>query len=126
MAITLTNDARSAAADAVVDLLDAGDSNGYIALEESDGTELCVLDLDDPAFGAASNGVATASTIAQGTVTAAGTIERARFFDSNDNEVFRCTVGTSGEDINLSSVEVEENDIVAISSLTYTQPASAS
>ena len=128
MAVTLTTKARNAAADAVVDLIDEGSGAGHIAFTLSNGTTvLCTCTMSDPAFGAASTGVATASAIAQGTVSGSSnpsTIALALFRDSDSEEMFRCAVGTSGSDINLSAVAVNNGDTIDITSLTYTQPAS--
>jgi hypothetical protein len=126
MAVTLTTAARNAAADAVVDLLDggSGDATGDIAFSTSAPATLCVNNLAATAFGAASSGVATAATIAQGTVATAGTIALALFRNKANTEIFRCAVGTSGSDINLSSVAVSVSDTIDVTSLTYTQPAS--
>lgn len=122
MAVTHVTAARNAAADAVVDRLDLGatDSTGDLAFANSSDTVLCICNFSNPAFGSASSGVATAATISQGTVSVAGTIAKAFFRDRANAEVFRCAVGTSGSDINLSSVTVAVNDTITISSLTYT------
>jgi hypothetical protein len=125
MAVTLTTTARNAAADAVVDLLDggAGDATGDIAFSTSAPATLCTCNLANPAFGSASAGAATANTIAQGTATAAGTVALALFRNRANTEIFRCAVGTSGSDINLSSVAIGIGDTIDVTSLTYTQPA---
>jgi hypothetical protein len=126
MAVTLTTAARNAACNAVVNLLNAGtpgDAAGDIAFSTSAPATLCVCPLSNPAFGAAAVGVATAAAITTGVATAAGTCALALFRDRANAEVFRCAVGTAGSDINLSSVTIAINDTIAISSLTYTQPA---
>lgn len=129
MAVTLTNAAKSAAANAVVDLLDVGSANstGDIEFTTSGGTSLVVCNLANPAFGAATNGVATAGTVSQGTVGAAitnQTIAIAKFRDRDNAEVFRGSVGLSGSgaDIILSGTVVSTDDTVDITALTYTQP----
>jgi hypothetical protein len=125
MAVTLTTTTKNAAVNAVVDLLDVGSANstGDIAFANASNTVLCVNNLLNPAFAAASSGSAAASLpIAQGTVSVAGTIDRALFRDRDNTEVFRCTVGTSGTDIVLSGVVVNINDTIDITSLTYSQP----
>lgn len=131
MAVTLTTAARNAAADAVVDLLDGGtpgDASGDITFATSGAAvNLCTCALTNPAFGAASSGVATAATISQGTVSGSSnpsTIAVALFRNRANTEIFRCAVGTSGSDINLSAVAVNNGDTIDITSLTYTQPAS--
>lgn len=128
MAVTLTNAARSAACDAIVDLLDVGSGdNATMSFQTSADLEVCVCDMSSTAFGAASNGVATAAAISQGVVANSGnpsTITKCLFKDQDDAEVFRCAVGSSGSDINLSSVEVNDDDTIDITSLTFTVPAS--
>ena len=132
----LSNAAASAAADAVVDLIDAGAGAG--SLKIYDGTIptnantaigaqvlLATLTFSDPAFGAASNGVATANAItSDSSADATGTATWARIADSNGNTVMDVTVGTSGEDINFNTVSFVSGATIAISSLTYTQAKS--
>jgi len=130
----LTNAAASAAADAVVDLIDAGAGAGtikiYTATIPTDAntalgaqTLLATLTFSDPAFGAASNGVATASAITSDTsADATGTATWARIADSNGTTVMDVTVGTSGDDINFNTVSFVTGATIAITSLTYTQP----
>lgn len=132
---TLSNAARSAAANGVVDLLDAGSGAATLKLYTaskpagpdtaiSGQTLLATLTFSDPAFGAASNGVATADTITSGTDVGTGTATWARAADSDDNGVIDFTVGTSGSDINFNSVTFTTSGAtVAVSSLTWTQPA---
>lgn len=130
----LSNAAASAAADAVVDLIDAGAGAGTIKIYDGTiptnantaiGSQvlLATLTFSDPAFGAASNGVATASAItSDSSADATGTASWARIADSNGNTIMDVTVGTSGEDINFNTVSFVSGATIAISSLTYTQP----
>jgi hypothetical protein len=106
-------------------LLDGGtgDATGDIAFSTSAPATLCICNLANPAFGNSSTGVATANAIAQGTVSTGGTIALALFRNRANTEIFRCAVGTSGSDINLSSVVVNTSDTIDVTSLTYTQPA---
>jgi hypothetical protein len=56
-----------------------------------------------------------------GTISLAGTNTMAKFriTDFADNIVMEGDVGTSGADINLTSVSFNQNDTVTINSLTY-------
>lgn len=128
MAVTLATAARNAACDAIVDLLDlgSGDATGDIAFSTSAPATLCVCNLAATAFGSASTGVATAATIANGTVSGSSnpsTVALALFRNKSNAEIFRCAVGTSGSDINLSSVSVNDGDTISVSALTFTVPA---
>jgi hypothetical protein len=127
MSVTLTTATRTVACDAIVDLVDtgSGDATGDMAFGNSGGT-LCVNNMTNPAFGAASSGVATAATIADGTVSGSSnpsTIDRCLFRNRANTEQFRCAVSTSGSDINLTNVTVNNGDVIQMTSLTYTVPA---
>lgn len=124
MALTLSTAARNAAANAVVDLVDAGAGAGKLVIMTSGDVEVATLTFSDPAFGNAATGVATASAITSDTDATGGTAALFKVTDSDDNEIFRGTVGTSGADLNLDTVTIPAGSTVAVSSLTYTQPAS--
>lgn len=128
MALTLPTASRNAMCDALVDLIDAGstDPNGDLVIGTTGlGTTLVTCGFSSTAFGAAASGVATAAAISDGTAVATGTAAEAKMVDKDNSDVITgLTVGTSGQDINLSSVSISTSDIVSISSLTVTQPAS--
>ena len=92
--------ARSAACDAIVDLLDAGSGAATLAIrtgspptnvsDADSGTLLATLTFSDPAFGAASSGVATAAAITSDTnVDASGTAAHFRAKDSDANTILQ-------------------------------------
>lgn len=120
MAVTLETNARNAAADAVVDLLDGG----TLVFKTSGDVEVATLTFGTPAFGAAASGVATANSITSDSSATGGTTTKAVFVTSGAANVLTCTVGTSGADINLDNNVVSAGVTVAVTSLTYTQPAS--
>lgn len=115
---------RTVVADAVVDAIDGGASAGALKFYTAGfSTLLCTITLADPAFGAASGGSATMlSGPRSGTCVAGGTVAKFRLEDSNSVSIVEGDVGTSGQDINLSSVTVNLNDVIQITSLTYTAP----
>ncbi len=126
--------ARNAMVDAIVDMLDAGSGAGTLEVrtgsaptnttDADSGTLLATLTFSDPAFGAASSGTATASSITSDTnVDASGTAAHFRAKDSNGVVIFQGSVGTSGADLNFNTVTFVAGGTAAISSLTVTQPA---
>lgn len=121
MAITLETNARNAASNGVVDLLDGG----TIEFQTAGNAEVATLTLGTPAFGAASVGVATANAITSDTDATGGTITKAVFKTSAAADVFTATVTITGEggDIELSSVIIGAGDTVSMSAYTHTQPA---
>ena len=124
MSVTLTTAARNAACNAIVDLIDAGAGAGTLVFVQSDGsTEVATLTFSDPAFGNAATGVATASAITSDTSATGGTTTIALLKDSDGTEVLRCSVGTSGADINLSNNVIVAAETVAVTALTVTVPA---
>jgi len=135
MALTprLSNAAASAAADAVVDLL----NNGYLRIY--DGTQAATADtaigsqvllaelrFNATAYGAASNGVATANAFTgDASANATGTATWFRALASNGTTVyFDGSVGTSDANLVLGSVSITTGQTVDVTALTYTQPKS--
>ncbi len=125
MAVTHPTSVRNAIADTVVDLLDAGAGAGTLEFQTSGNVEVATLTFSDPAFGAASSAVATASAITADSSATGGTIAKAVGKDSAGNTVFTCSVTATsgGGDIELNSVSVSASQRVEVSALTYTAPA---
>ena len=127
---TLETLARDAMCNALVDLIDGGAGAGTLQFETLGDVEVATLTFSDPAFDASGTaggnaaGVATANAITDDTNATGGTIAQASFYDSNSNKILEATCGTSGAEINLSSLSIGAGDTVSISSLTVTQPAS--
>jgi len=126
MALTHTAATRNVAANAVVDLVDVGssDANGDLVFMTSGDVEVATLAMSNPAFGAASAGVATASAISDDTSATGGTIAKFKLQDRDNSEVLQgsVTATSGGGDIELSSLAVGASDTVSMSSLTYTAP----
>ena len=117
---------RNSIADHVVDKIDAGGSAGTLKFFTSNGgTLLATLTFSATAFGAASNGTATAAAITPDTNTTAGTVAWFEVQDSTGTTIFEGDVtsddvGTGS--IQLSSVDLGSGDTLSVSSLTYQAP----
>jgi len=132
----ISTSARNAACDAIVDLVDGGAGAGTLEVRTGSppatpatadsGTLLATLTMSDPAFGSASTGVATASTITSDTnADASGDAGHFRVKDSSGNVIFQGTAGNSGDtpDLTFDNKSIVAGGTVAISSLTVTVPA---
>lgn len=121
---TLSTAARNAACDATVDLVDAGDAAGKLVIRAST-TVLATITLDDPAFGAASSGTATAAGFPKTVAAAAsGTADNYQITDSDDNVIISETLTEGSGNNQLDNLDINSGQDVTINSLTHTQPAS--
>lgn len=124
MAIAHIAATRNAIANAVVDLIDANASPGYLEFQTSSDVEVATLTFSGTAFGDASSGVATAAAITSDSSAAGGTVTKFRIFDGAGVEILNGTAGDAGtEDIVLSSATIGSGDTVSCSDMTYTAPS---
>ena len=118
---------RDTLCNAFVDAIDGGAGAGTIALRTASGgggTLLATLTFTDPAFGASSSGVATASAITDDTsADAAGTATFLLVATSTPATMFEGTVATSGADINFNTNVFAAGDTISVTSMTITMPA---
>jgi hypothetical protein len=119
MAVTHATALRTTLADAAVDAIDAGGA-GTLEFLTSGDAEVATLTFSATAFGAASAGVATANAITSDTSATGGTVAKWQIKNGSGTPIIFGAAGTSGSDINLSSLSVGAGDTVSISSLTYT------
>ena len=130
----ISNVARSAMCDALVGLINAGTPPGTLEVrtgsaptnttDADSGTLLATLTFSSTAFGAASNGVATANSITSDTsIDATGTAGHWRIKNQAGTVIMQGTCGTSGSDINWNSVSFVAGGTASISSMTVTHPA---
>jgi hypothetical protein len=126
----ISNAVASAACDAQTALLNSGYLRIYDGTKPatadtsiSGQTLLAELRYNATAFGAASNGVATANALtADSSANATGTATWFRALQSNGTSVVGDgTVGTSGCDLNLNSTSITSGIEVSVTSHTYTQ-----
>lgn len=125
MAITLGTAARNAACNATVDLVDAGSGAGKLKIKDG-GSVLATVTLDDPAFGNAATGVATAEGLPLAfTGSASGEADGYDVTDSDDNVIWSGVVtGTGGGgDLELDNVNIANGQDGEITAWTHTHPA---
>jgi hypothetical protein len=126
----ISNAAASAEADATTALLNSGYLRIYDGTQPTNAdtavstqTLLAELRFGATAFGAASNGVATANSItADSSANATGTAAWFRALKSDGTSaIFDGSVGTSGADLNLGSTALQSGAQVSVTSFTYTR-----
>jgi len=141
MATRVPDSRRNAIVDSLVDALDAGAGAGIVRIyqgtqpadaDSAHGSTLLVeIDLNDPAFGAASGGTATADVTPEptGTAVAAGTAQWFRALDSDgvditDNVIDGSVTATGGGgDMEINNTSIEVDQVVNITAWTVTMPA---
>lgn len=121
--------ARSAAADAVLVLLDKG---GHLAIydgeqpyspdESLEGSMLLVtLRFSDQAFRPSAFGIAVANPLSSGTAMASGKAQFFRCWTAALTGVMDGKVGSSDSDLNLSALAIRTGATVSITSFQYRQ-----
>jgi hypothetical protein len=125
MAVTHPAPVRTALADFVVDQLDVNTPPGKIVLQTGAGAAVATLTLANPAFGAASNGIANANAIVADTNAVGGTIAKAELRQGAGTPIVLCSVTATGGggDIQLNSVVISAGQQVSLTSLSYAAPA---
>jgi hypothetical protein len=136
MATRIADAARNAAADAVVDRIDAGAGAGTLKIytgsqpadadDAESGSLLVTITLSDPAYGAASAGAAALSGSPSATASGTGTAGWFRVEDSTGANVFDGSVTATGGggDLELDNTSIASGQTVTITSLGFTVPAS--
>jgi len=129
--------ARNAACNAIVDLVDAGADPGYIAFrsgaapaspgDPDAGTLLATLDFNDPAFGNAGavnpgEAILDVDPAISDTVDSSGTVEHFRIKDSDDTTILQGSCGLAACDINFDAVAWLAGGTVSSTGLTVTVP----
>jgi len=125
----LADNTRNAALDAMVDLIDLGstNANGRMFIYTSGGgTTLATIELNIPSFNAAAAGsvsMIVVPDVEDAAADATGVAAEMTIVDRDENVIFSGSVGTSGKDLNLNSVNLEAGVPVKITNCVLTQPA---
>lgn len=124
MAVTYPTALKNTRLDAVTAAIDAGAGAGKLEIGTAGmAAVLVTIPLNDPSAPAAAGGVLTLDNTPALSANASGSgvAAAARIRDSNNNDVVTgLTVGTSGADINLNSVNISSGQTVTINSATIT------
>lgn len=121
-------DPRNDMLDGAVDNVDegTGTTEGVLVIGTTGmGTTLVTIPLNNPAFDAAAAGAVAmdVSPEPEADATADGTAAAFEIQDRDATKCFSGSVGTSGKDLNLNSVNIETGVPVKITSAVFTQPA---
>ena len=122
MAVTHHADTRNAIATAVKTEIDAGTGSATLEFQTSGTVEVATCTFPSENCGSVSGAVLTFGTIADDTSATGGTVAQFVIKSATPTDCVYGSVGTTGEDINLSSLNVGSGDTVSVSSLTYTAP----
>ena len=126
MTVSHSDNMQNAITNLVVDSLDVGaGANATLEFQTSAGAALAVLTFGTTAFGnsgASVVGLATANAMTPESNATAGIVAKAAMKDQDGVEKVLCAVGTSGSDINISSLTLSSGDQVTMTSLTYKGP----
>ena len=135
MATRIPTTTRNAMVAAAASLIDAGAGPGVIevrtgtqpadAMTAATGTLLVTFVLNDPAYTGPVTGVMTLDNdpAISAVPVATGTAGWFRMKDSDGNTVLDGACGTSGQQLNLTTLALETGVAVTIASGTITQPA---
>lgn len=116
---------RNVLADAIDAEINTGSGTATFIFETSGDSEVATINLQDPAFGAASSGVITlAGVTLSDTSATGGTVAQCSIEDKDGTKQLEMTCGTSGTEIIISSTSVAATDQVDLTALTITVPAS--
>ncbi len=112
---TLSTNGRNAGLDAILALLNGGTLRiGTTGMAQT----LVTLNLNVTAFQNASNGVATANSISQATISNSGIATEAALYNSSGTAIITgLTVGVEDTEIIVSSTDFVQNGIASVSSL---------
>lgn len=121
MSVTHHATIRNTLANAILTAIDQDAGAGALIFMTSGDVEVATLPLSDPA-GSVTGAVLTFSAITDDSSATGGTVAKFKVTDNSGDEIFYGSVGTSGEDINLSSLAIGAGDTVSVTSLTYTAP----
>jgi hypothetical protein len=123
--MVITTTMRDGLANAFDDVVNTGGGTANLKLETSGDVEVATFDFANPAFGAASTGVITlASVPIQDASATGGTVAQGSIYSRGGTKLSESVAATSGQEITVSSTTVGAGEVVTLTALTVTVPAS--
>jgi hypothetical protein len=122
MALVHTTAVRNSQADNIDALINTGAGTATLEIATTAfGTTLAVINLQNPAFGAAAAGIITLQGVplSDASADATGTAAVWRIKDRDGTEIVRGTIGTSGTDLIITNTSITAGEEVRITSMTY-------
>jgi len=116
----LTTEERNDALDNIFDKYNSGTLKFHSAAH----AVLATTTFGATAFASAAAGQKVANAITKDSSVSAGTIDHAHVIESDTTEGAQLTCGTTGADINLTTLTLNAAEELSITSLTMTLPAS--
>lgn len=124
MTLTLQTDLRNAMADVITAEMDTGAGTSNMKLETSGDVEVATINFPNPSFGAAAAGVITLLGVPlEDTDATGGLVDQYSLYDRNGDKQLEGGVAVTGEDLDLSSLDVGVGDTVELTSFTIEVPA---
>ena len=123
MALTHATATRNALADQITAKVDTGTGTATLKIKDGGGTVLVTLNLPNPSFGAASNGVITLNGVPiTANATAGGTAATFELYARDGSLVLSGSVGTSGADMTVDNTNIANGQEFKLNSMTWTAP----
>ena len=114
---------KNSLSDSVDDLTNAGaGSYGRLVFLSNLGDVIATQPMSVPAFGDSVQGTIVADALTAEVSASPGTITQFQIQNKDGEAVLQGSVGISGADINLTSVDIQAGDTISMSSLTYSTP----
>lgn len=121
----ITTTLQNSIANHIDDVINTGTGTATLKFETSTDVEVATINLQNPAFGAASAGVITLAGVPLSDTSATGgTTTQASIYDRNGTKILELTVGTAATEIIISSTVIGATDQVDLTALTITVPSS--
>lgn len=120
---TSTDVIRNLALQAIIDRFIASGTVSMCTMETVADSAIAQCPFSSSAFVSAVAGVSTANAITVASADITGTIDHVGIYDPGAVRQMVCTIGTSGAEFTIGSLDITAGDQITVTSLTFTFPA---